>query len=84
MDGIGDSPLKEEIAELKYLVIDNDINRLKAYKILRLTYLVGEGVGDCGGNKWIMLLEAFAIAGFIASFGYEDWGSCGLTDPVKR
>ena len=25
VDGIGDSPLKEEIAELKYLVIDNDI-----------------------------------------------------------
>lgn len=43
--------------------------------------LVGEGVGDCGGNKWIMLLEALAIAGFIASFGYEEGGSCGLTDP---
>ena len=60
------------------------LNRLKAYKTLRLTYLVGEGVGDCGGNKWIMLLDAFAIAGFIASFGYEEGGSCGLTDPVKR
>ena len=69
---------------MKFVMFYFKLNCLKAYKILRLTYLVGEGVGDCGGNKWIMLLEALAIAGFIASFGYEEGGSCGLTDPVKR